>query len=202
MVVLPWLLLLGFIVIVARVILEGELAEAHEQRYVRPLTYDEKSAWGAFRTADRDKVFRLKEDRDNQIVLWEQKLDEIQTHTNAGVLRFICKARDYESVLDSQMDTLYEHLDRLWQTTHDLPEDVCSLFVGPGPKYSPGPLVGFLREFEAADPHLTFWFGWLPYRTFLMGDGVWASHVDIHNAKVEAEYPEDQWAGLKVHDYN
>lgn len=60
----------------------------------------------------------------------------------------------------------------------------------------------FLDEFMAVDPHLSYWFAWMPYRSLLKrergGPSKWCVFVDAHDAKVEREFPEERWPKLKI----
>jgi hypothetical protein len=101
-----------------------------------------------------------------------------------------------EPGVDELLDELYDHLSTLfkkefgvdssyavWCELNDKSKD--ALFI-----------QQFVREFEVVDPHLTFWFCLVPYRKYI--PVYWEQHKIIHNKKVEKEFPEERWRGLKL----
>jgi hypothetical protein len=118
--------------------------------------------------------------------------------TNEEVLQLITRDTSHEGVKDSHRDILIDRIDEIYTTSSGKLSPARLEILMSNPQLTGGTpeLIQFLEEFRRADPNLTYWFCWIPYRYYLTS--VWPQHVEIHNAKVEREYSEDRWKGLKI----
>jgi len=116
------------------------------------------------------------------------------THTE--LLTLISQAKTYEEVSDDSLERYMEYLDSLFELHRGYRPISLEEVLNPSVSARFPELEAALDEFEVADPQLVHWFAWMPFRFYMQER--WPLHVEIHNAKVRREFPDDEWAGLYI----
>ena len=117
--------------------------------------------------------------------------------TNQEILDLLAPVQTLGEISDDLIIAFMEHVDKF---SFDEEKDEGFLIPGAlrgfkkGRPFNMKPLLDFLYEFEASNPHIGFWFCWKPFRFFL--GRAWDLHIEKHNEKVRREFPEERWTGL------